>query len=70
MVIIDRILILSHFTSTICNWNQNNEKKKKLYCSFLVVLDFIFTNINLESEQNQLLNFILIDQCYFIEFDN
>jgi len=28
------------------------------------------TYINLESEQNQLLNFIIIDQYYFIEFEN
>jgi len=25
----------NNFTSTICHWNQNNERKNKLYCSFL-----------------------------------
>ena len=31
---------------------------------------FLFAYINLESEQNQFLNFIIIDQCYFMEFEN
>jgi hypothetical protein len=31
---------------------------------------FFFAYINLESEQNQFLNFIIIDQCFFMEFEN
>jgi hypothetical protein len=36
----------------------------------VLIFSIFFAYINLESEQNQFLNFIIIDQCYFMEFEN
>ena len=38
---------------------------------FIFSIFFVFVAYNnLESEQNQFLNFIIIDQCYFMELEN
>jgi hypothetical protein len=49
----------------LCNQKWNVDINVSIFS-----IIFFVAYINLESEQNQFLNFIIIDQCYFMEFEN
>ena len=55
---------LDRWAVELCNWKWNVD------INVFIFSIFYFTYISLEPEQKQLLNFIIIDQCYFIEFEN